>query len=145
MGRHPVVAMFALCASVALAAPSRAQSPQPATGVNDWAAFRAALASCWIVPMETRGSSIALRFGLDKTGRLRGRPLVTARQLTGDRETRTRFEAAAFDALARCLPMAVTPAFGAILGESPVRLRLANTPPEPAYQINSNITLFAPQ
>jgi hypothetical protein len=103
-----------------------------------------ALASCWSVPPETEGSLIALRFGLSKTGALRGPPLVTARQLKGDRKARERYEAAAIDALARCFPITVTPSFGAILGESPVRLRFVNTPPAAAYQINSNITIFAP-
>lgn len=125
-----------------LSVPAHAQSAPP---VNDWAAFRATLAACWSVPPGTEGSLIAYRFGLDKTGALRGTPLVTARRLEGDRAARARYEAAATDALGRCLPMAVTPAFGAILGESPIRLRFVNTPPSAAYQLNSNITLFAPR
>jgi hypothetical protein len=125
-----------------LSIPAHAQSAPP---VNDWAAFRRVLAACWSVPSGTEGSLIAFRFGLDKTGALRGAPLVTARRLAGDRAARIRYEAAATDALARCLPIPVTPAFGAILGESPIRLRFVNTPPTAAYQLNSNITLFAPQ
>jgi hypothetical protein len=98
-----------------------------------------------MVPAETEESLIAFRFGLTKTGGLRGPPLVTARRLQGNQDARKRFEDAALDALSRCLPMRVTPAFGAILGESPIRLRFANTPAAAAYQINSNITIFAPR
>ncbi|WP_461657949.1 hypothetical protein [Methylorubrum aminovorans] len=76
---------------------------------------------------------------------MRGPPLVTSRQLKGDQDARKRFEDAALEALSRCFPMSITPAFGAILGESPIRLRFVNTPPTAAYQINNNITIFAPQ
>ena len=99
---------------------------------------------CWIVPADTRGSLIAFRFGLDKTGAILGKPLVTARRLVGDRDAQRRYEEAASAALSRCFPLEVTPAFGAILGESPIRLRFVDTPPTTAYQINSNITIFAP-
>jgi hypothetical protein len=37
------------------------------------------------------------------------------------------------------------PAFGAILGESPIYLQYVNTPPTAAYQINNNVTIFAPR
>lgn len=121
-----------------------AQSPSPAVAVNNWADLRATLASCWSVPPDTRGSLIAFLFGISKTGELRGPPLVTARRLQGDQDARKRFEEAARDAVNRCFPMTVTPSFGAILGESPIRLRFVNTPPTAAYQINSNITIFAP-
>ena len=132
-------------ASAAPSTPAWAQSAPSSTAVNNWAEFRTVLASCWTVPADTEGSLIAFRFGLNKTGGLRGSPLVTARQLKGDQDARKRFEDAAIDALAQCLPLKVTPAFGAILGESPIRLRFANTPPTAAYQINSNITIFAPR
>ena len=137
----------ALLSGVAAIAPSQswAQTAPLSAAINNWAEFRAALVSCWTVPADTEGSLIAFRFGLNKTGGLRGTPLVTARQLKGDKDARSRFEDAALDALAQCLPMRVTPAFGAILGESPIRLRFANTPPTAAYQINSNITIFAPR
>ena len=136
----------ALLAAFLTATPSStwAQPVSPSSGVNNWAEFRTALASCWSVPPETEDSLIAFRFGLSKTGALRGPPLVTARRLQGDREARERYEAAASDALARCLPIKVPPSFGAILGESPIRLRFVNTPPTNAFQLNSNITIFAP-
>lgn len=129
----------------ALSTGSWAHSPPPSPPVNNWAEFRAAIVSCWTVPENTDGSMIAFRFGLNKTGSLRGPPLITARQLQGDKDARKRFEDAAAAALTQCLPMKVTPAFGAILGESPIRLRFANTPPTAAYQLNSNITIFAPR
>ena len=97
------------------------------------------------MPTDTEGSQISFRFGLNKTGGLRGPPLVTSRQLKVDQDARKRFEEAGFEALSRCFPMRVTPAFRAILGESPIRLRFVNTRPTAAYQINSNITTFAPQ
>lgn len=127
--------------STVLCAAALAQGPSP---INNWMDLRTALAACWSVPPGTEGSLIAFRFGLDKTGALRGPPLVTARRLNGDGEARKRYEDAATGALSRCLPISVTPAFGAILGESPIRLRFVNTPPAPAYQLNSNITVFAP-
>lgn len=140
--RGPLVRALLAGACVAFSAAARAQSASP---VNNWAEFRAALTACWSVPPETVGSLIAFRFGLDKTGALRGPPLVTARRLNGDGDARKRYEDAAADALSRCFPISVTPAFGAILGESPIRLRFVNTPPAAAYQINSNITVFAPR
>ncbi|ACA15005.1 conserved hypothetical protein [Methylobacterium sp. 4-46] len=119
--------------------------PAPAEPIANWAEMRAALAACWTIPSGTEGSLIAFRFGLDKTGAMRGQPLVTARRFKGDRGAAEHFEDAARAALARCFPMRVTPSFGAILGESPIRLRFVNTRPSNAYQINSNITIFAPQ
>lgn len=113
--------------------------------VDNWAEFRKRLAACWQAPSGTEGSLIAFLFGLDKTGALRGEPLVTARRFTGDANAQRQFEEAATRTLETCLPMRVTPGFGAILGESPIRLRLVNTKPTTAYQINSNITIFAPQ
>ena len=121
--------------------PARSQ-PAP---VNNWSEFRDALTKCWAVPADTQGSLIAFRFGLDKTGAILEKPLVTARRLIGDRDAQRRFEEAASAALSRCFPLEVTPTFGAILGESPIRLRFVDTPPTTAYQINSNITIFAPQ
>ena len=136
----------ALLTAVSATAPfsTWAEAVSSSSAVNNWAEFRMALASCWSVPPETEGSLIAFRFGLSKTGALRGPPLVTARQLNGDHQVRESYEGAAKDALARCFPMRVTSSFGAILGESPIRLRFVNTPPTAAYQINSNITIFAP-
>jgi hypothetical protein len=103
------------------------------------------MAACWTVPSGTEGSLIAYRFGLDKTGAIRGKPLTTARHLVGDHDAQQRYEEAASAALAQCFPLKVTPAFGAILGESPIYLRFVNTPPTAAYQINNNVTVFAPQ
>lgn len=137
------LALLLLSASIASAVASPARS-QPAP-VNNWAEFRRAIAGCWIVPADTKGSLIAYRFGLDKTGALRGKPLVTARRLVGDRDAQQRYEEAGSAALSRCFPIEVTPSFGAILGESPIRLRFVDTPPSTAYQINSNITIFAPR
>lgn len=124
-----------------LAFPAQAQ-PAP---VNNWAEFHRAMAACWTVPPGTEGSLIAFRFGLDKTGAIRGKPLTTARQLTGDRDAQRHYEEAAAAALSRCFPIAVTPSFGAILGESPIYLRFVNTAPTAAYQINNNVTVFAPR
>ncbi|MCJ2131625.1 hypothetical protein [Methylobacterium sp. E-045] len=130
--------------SMTMALPVFAQPPSPPATVNNWAELRATLASCWSVPPDTRGSLIAFLFGITKTGELRGAPRVTARRLEGHQEARKHYEAAARDAVSRCFPVTVTPSFGAILGESPIRLRFVNTPPTAAYQINGNITIFAP-
>lgn len=133
---------------IGIAAGSTSSWAQPApspSAVNNWSELRTAFASCWTVPPDTEGSLIAFRFGLDKTGGMRGQPLVTSRQFMGDRDAGKRFEDAAREALSRCLPIRVTPAFGAILGESPIRLRFINTPPTAAYQLNSNMTIFAPR
>jgi hypothetical protein len=127
--------------SILAALPAKSQ-PAP---VNNWAEFRAAMAACWRVPLGTEGSLIAYRFGLDKTGAIRGKPLTTARRLVGDHDAQQRYEEAASAALSRCFPLKVTPAFGAILGESPIYLRFVNTAPTAAYQINNNVTIFAPQ
>lgn len=134
--------MLFFAAPITMAAPSTQSQPAP---VNNWAEFRNAMAACWTVPPGTEGSLIAYRFGLDKTGAIRGKPLVTARRLVGDRDTQQRYEEAVSAALSRCFPLKVTAAFGAILGESPIYLRFVNTPPTAAYQINNNMTIFAPR
>lgn len=134
-----------LLTALVLAAPAAAQGATQEGAVNDWATFRARLAGCWQAPAGSDGSLIAFRFGLDKAGALRGKPLVTARRLTGDKETQRLYEEAAARALETCLPVPVSPSFGAILGESPIRLRFVNTKPTAAYQLNSNITIFAPE
>lgn len=119
--------------------------PAQAAPINNWADFHRAMAACWTIPPGTEGSLIAYRFGLDKTGAIRGKPLTTARRLTGDSDAQKRYEDAAAAALSQCFPLAVTPSFGAILGESPIYLRFVNTPPTAAYQINNNVTVFAPR
>lgn len=147
--RGPLRSGFATLLLVGALAPAPrpvdAEAAPERPALDNWSDLRVALSACWKVPPDTEGSLIAFLFGLDKTGAIRGKPLVTARSLRGDREARERYETAATDALARCFPISVTPGFGAILGESPIRLRLVNTPPTAAYQINANITLFAPR
>lgn len=142
-----ILALVCLPTAPALAQPGaeRGRSSAERPAVDNWRAFRQELAACWTVPEGTAGSNIAFRFGVDKRGAIRGTPLVTARQLKGDADARRSYEEAARALLARCFPMNITPSFGAALGESPIRLRLTNEPPSPAYQINSNITLFAPR
>ena len=76
-----------------------------------------------------------------------GRPWDAAEQARFESEYEAfyqRYEAASA-ALSQCFPLKVTPAFGAILGESPIYLRFVNTPPTAAYQIINNVTIFAPQ
>ena len=136
--RSTALLLLAFLASL----PALPAQSQP-TPVNNWTEFRTAVAGCWTVPSDTEGSLIAYRFGLDKMGSIRGKPLITARRLTGDREVQRRYEEAASVALSRCFPLKVTPSFGAILGESPIYLRFVNTPPTNAYQLNSNVTIFA--
>lgn len=45
--------------------------------------------------------------------------------------------------LDRCLPIATTPGFKAIMGESLIQLRLVNTPREPAANLGPGMTIFA--
>lgn len=141
-----VPARLAAAAAVlcGIAGPAGAESEARARA-NNWADMRSALATCWTVPAGTDGSLLAYRFGLDKTGAIRGTPRIIARQLKGDAEARRHYQEAAEAALAKCFPMPVTPSFGAILGESPIYLRFVNTPPTGTYQLNSNITVFAPR
>ena len=140
----PAYAFLPMVAACVATMPARAE-PEAPSQANNWTDLRAALAKCWTIPAGTDGSLLAYRFGLDKTGAIRGRPRIIARQLKGDAEAQRHYQEAADAALAKCFPMPVTPAFGAILGESPLYLRFVNTPPTSAYQINSNITLFAPR
>lgn len=135
------LSVLAVCITVL---PAEA-APEASSRANNWADLRASLAKCWTVPVGTDGSLLAYRFGLDKTGAIRGTPRIIARQLKGDMEAKRHYQEAADAALSACFPMPVTPAFGAILGESPIYLRFVNSPPTGTYQINSNITLFAPQ
>ena len=141
MSAYIRLALVAACGSIM---PAHAQPEVPARA-NNWADLRATLAKCWTVPAGTDDSLLAYRFGLDKAGAIRGKPRIIARQLKGDAEAQRSYQEATDAALAKCFPMPVTPAFGAILGESPIYLRFVNTPPTGTYQINSNITLFAPR
>jgi hypothetical protein len=135
----------ALVMAVALAGLGGEGAHAEPAPVNNWAEFRQAVSACWNVPPDTEGALIAYKFGLDKNGAIRGKPLVTARRLVGDGDAQKRYVEAGAQVLARCFPLAVTPSFGAILGESPIYLRLVNAPPTAAYQINNNVTIFAPQ
>ena len=142
---RPKLTLVALALAVGLTPPTlhaREAGDRPA--LDNWSDLRSALERCWQVPPDTKGSLIAFRFGLDKSGALRSKPLISARRLQGDADTRRRYEDAALQALDRCFPAPVTPSFGAVLGESPIVLRFANTPPTAAYQMNSNMTIFAP-
>lgn len=131
-GQAIAVTTLLLCGS------ARAGEP-----IDSWAQMRAALVGCWTVPAGTEGSVMAFRFLFAPDGGLRGPPRLMARILKGDEAARKAYEASAYAALDRCLPLALTPHFKAIMGETLVQLRFVNTPREPALNLGSAITIFA--
>jgi hypothetical protein len=65
------------------------------------------------------------------------------RFLKGDEIAQQRFVESAYATLHRCLPVNLTPSFKMMMGETPIILRLVNTPREPALNFGSGMSIFA--
>lgn len=97
-----------------VATPAGAQSLRPGRPVTNFSELSRALRACWQPPPDSPGSVITFRFGLDVSGRLKGKPLVSYSRLTGDGTAQRRFVAAALGALDGCTPVRLSPDFAPI-------------------------------
>ncbi|MEH3144158.1 MAG: hypothetical protein PGN34_02140 [Methylobacterium frigidaeris] len=120
-----------------------AATPCGAQAIDNWSEMRAALRRCWEVPPGTEGSFVTYRFSLGKTGALLGRKLVTGKRLAGDEAAQARFLESGEALLRTCLPLPVTPGFGAQFGLNTITLTLVNGAPVAPRNLNNAITLSA--
>jgi hypothetical protein len=113
----------------ALAADPGTASALPPAGivVARFSDIGRAIAACWMPPVESGGSSITLRFGIDSTGALRGPPVVTSSKLFGSVEAQHEFAVAALRAVADCTPLRLDPAFAPVVAGRVVALRFMHT------------------
>jgi hypothetical protein len=112
------------------------------TKVGNWRVLREHLATCWIIPAETEGSSVTLRFGISAAGELRGPPLTTGVNVK-PKELAAAYRKAATAVLEQCLPVCPIDDFGATMGESTMHLRLVNDAPFPSRNLGPWMTVFA--
>ena len=132
-GRAAVALAFAFALSLLQATPVWAQEtgqqmiPQakPRAPVDTLAELGRALRACWQPPGDSPGSVITFRFGLDLSGRLKGKPLVAYARLTGDGAAQKRFVAAAIAALDACTPVRLSDAFAPIAASRVLTLTFA--------------------
>ena len=111
-------------------------------GVETWQELRDNLATCWLVPGGTVGSSTVLRFMISSVGELRGPPMITGTNVV-PKEMSARYREASFAVLQRCLPVRPTAEFGAILHDTVLHLRLVNDAPFPSRNLGPWMTIFA--
>jgi hypothetical protein len=100
-------------------------------GVETWQELRDHLATSWLVPGGTVGSSTVVRFMISSVGEVRGLPMITATNVV-PKEMSARYREAALAVLQRCLPVRPTTEFGAILHNTVLHLRLVNDAPFPS-------------
>jgi hypothetical protein len=111
-------------------------------GVETWQQLRDHLATCWLVPAGTVGSSTVLRFMISSVGELRGPPMITATNVI-PKEMSARYREAALVVLQKCLPVRPTAEFGALLHDTVLHLRLVNDAPFPSRNLGPWMTIFA--
>lgn len=112
---------FAVFLAVLLAAlPAAAQTP-PADTLRE---LYASLGRCLGEAHGREGSAVTIVFSLRRDGSLIGRPRISYARLPGDSEAQRRFLAGLGAALARCLPVAVTPGLGGAIAGRLLTFRL---------------------
>ncbi|RVU14299.1 hypothetical protein [Methylobacterium oryzihabitans] len=129
--------------AILAATPCGAQVADNSRVIDNWSEMRAALRRCWEVPPGTEGSFVTYRFSLGRTGALIGRKLVTGKHLAGDEAARARFLESGEALLRTCLPLPVTPGFGAQFGLNTITLTLVNGAAVAPRNLNNAITLSA--
>ncbi len=75
----------------------------------------AALNACWRPPSGADNLEATVRFSLNASGALIGKPMITHSKLGSDDDLNRQFMAAVLKSLASCTPVAVTPALGAAI------------------------------
>lgn len=100
--------------------------------VDTLRALYPALAACWRQPdglARFERTQITARFSLRRDGSVIGTPRITFAQSPGDTRARELLTEAALDAIARCTPVAVTPALGGAIAGRPLTLRFITNGP----------------
>lgn len=134
---------LALLSGGSAAAPTEHGSAPQGDPINNWQEMKAAFTKCWAVPPETEGSVVAFKFSLTPSGDLRGPPLAMAKVLKGNASAQQQYNDAAYAVLSRCLPFKLTPEFARVMGETPITLRLVNTPRVPSRNMGAYMSIFA--
>lgn len=89
----------------------------------------ATLQGCFKPPDRVAGSQVTVSFRLTGRGTLQGRPqIASSASITGEGDRRA-LDAAVLDALRRCTPISLTPAFAASVAGRVLTLRLIGGPP----------------
>ena len=143
LARRLAAALAMIVLSIATASFGHAEPPKQSVPMNNWAEMRAAFVRCWTVPKGTEGSVYSFWFLFAPNGALRGSPRVLGKVLKGDEIAQQRFVESAYATLHRCLPVNLTSSFKTIMGETPIILRLVNTPREPALNFGNSMSIFA--
>ena len=126
---------FVLATALLAAGPAWAGAPSiaaqvrkgvaPRQRVDNFATLSTALHRCWRPPAAHRfpGMQITVMFSLMRSGDLNGRPRVTYMRSDVPPVTHAAYGQAAAAALARCLPLPLTPAFGDAIAGRPFTIR----------------------
>ncbi len=102
-------------------APSAKDGP-----VDTLRALYPALSACWQAPeglARFERIEITARFSLRRDGSVIGTPRITFTQVPGEERARDLLTRAALEAIARCTPVALTPALGGAIAGRPLTLR----------------------
>jgi hypothetical protein len=97
----------------------------PGQRLDNLSALFAALRRCWRPPEMDRypGMQVTVRFSLTRHGEMNGEPRVTYMKRDATAAVRTAYRRAAAAALARCVPLPLSPAFGAAIAGRPLTIR----------------------
>ena len=125
-----VLALSLLAAGLTLAGVSVARA-QTGAGIgqgqrlDNFTALFGALRRCWRPPERDRvpGMQITVRFSLTRRGEMNGEPRVTYMSRRAAARVRAAYRRAAAAALARCVPLPLTPAFGDAIAGRPLTIR----------------------
>ena len=82
-----------------------------------------AIARCWRPPDRTKDFAATLRFSVNATGAVIGRPLVTYSKLGADDALNRAFMASIVKAMQDCTPVAITPRLGGAIAGRPFFIR----------------------
>ncbi len=110
-----------------LVSPARADDAHPANTLMD---MRQAVGACLARTPIATGSRVTIMFMMKRDGSIFGRPRIRYVHLEGDAEARRGFLDAAERAVASCLPIKVTPAFGEAIAGQIFTITLGREKPE---------------
>ena len=97
---------------------------------NNLEELRRELGACLGQTRLAAGSRVAISFAMRRDGTLIGQPRIAYSHLEGDAEARARFLADARRALNSCLPIRITPAFGAAIAGQIFSITLGGEKPQ---------------
>jgi len=107
-------------------APKYAKPDHPLDTIGD---LYAALRSCWAAPdpgVARAGMEMSVRFSIKRDGELVGPPRLTYATPAAPAETRDVYRHAIDDALARCVPLALSKGLGGAIAGRPLMVRFVD-------------------